>query len=448
MSRVSQLPADSPGVTDTLYRAPRRRPVRRALIIFVAALLVSLLAAASMIGFAALIKSLSWAVVAAVLVAVLASWAFGFLIWRRQQAAPLRRLVVGPLAVFSCAAVLSLTWLYPGSGGVRPDLLPGVEWLNLPDDSRLALHVTRAPAATQPPIIFVHGGPGVADMAHDAPALAALATDRDVYVYDRIGTGASSRLADPTGYTTARTVQDLEAVRAQTGAPQVVLMGHSWGARSAAAYAQEHPDHVAALVLIAPGDLPIEGADVPPGDLTTRLDTSELTRVYLRLLRPRNLFAYAMTATDARVAHSVAGDREMDRRFSAIYRDSTPALFCDKRLEDKVGTTGVGYYAHYAPQLHPDPADVPMHLNRLAMIKGPVLVIKPACDYLPWSATAGYLSVFTQARLVMIPDAGHVAYLEQPALYTSLVNAFLSGQQLPLPILDGTTIPDGYRGTR
>ena len=77
MSRVSQLPADSPGVTDTLHRAPRRRPARRALIIFVAALLVSLLAAASMIGFAALTKSLSWAVVAAVLVAVLASWALG-----------------------------------------------------------------------------------------------------------------------------------------------------------------------------------------------------------------------------------------------------------------------------------------------------------------------------------------------------------------------------------
>ena len=106
MSRVSQLPADSPGVTDTPHRAPRRRPVRRALIIFVAALLVSLLAAASTIGFAALTKSLSWAVVAAVLVAVLASW-LGFLIWRRQQAAPLRRLVVGLLqssAVRPCSA--------------------------------------------------------------------------------------------------------------------------------------------------------------------------------------------------------------------------------------------------------------------------------------------------------------------------------------------------------
>ena len=201
-------------------------------------------------------------------------------------------------------------------------------------------------------------------------------------------------------------------------------------------------------MLIAPGDLPIEGADVPPGDLTTRLDTSELTRVYLRLLKAsqpvrvrddRHRCACSCTAWLAIV------------RWTGASRPSiaTPRPHCSATSAwDKVGTTGVGYYAHYAPQLHPDPADVPMHLNRLAMIKGPVLVIKPACDYLPWSATAGYLSAFTQARIVMIPDAGHVAYLEQPALYTSLVNAFLSGQQLPLPILDGTTIPDGYRGTR
>ena len=108
------------------------------------------------------------------------------------------------------------------------------------------------------------------------------------------------------GYTTAREVNDLEAVRARTGAPQVVLIGHSWGARFAAAYAQEHPDRVAALVLTTPGDLPLEGAEVPPGDLTTRLDTSELVKEYLRLLGPRNLFGYALTMADARVAHSIA----------------------------------------------------------------------------------------------------------------------------------------------
>jgi hypothetical protein len=126
--------------------------VRRALIIFLAALAVSVLAAASMIGFAALTTSLAWSVVGAVLVAAGASWILGFLIWRRDQEAhakPLRRLVFGPLVVLGCAAVLSLSWLYPGTGSVRPDPVAGVEWLNLPDGLRLALHVTRASAATR-----------------------------------------------------------------------------------------------------------------------------------------------------------------------------------------------------------------------------------------------------------------------------------------------------------
>jgi pimeloyl-ACP methyl ester carboxylesterase len=123
-------------------------------------------------------------------------------------------------------------------------------------------------------------------------------------------------------------------------------------------------------------------------------------------------------------------------------------LFCDKHLADHVGTAGLGYYAHYAPQLHPDLDDVPLSLDRLAVIKAPVLVIKPACDYIPWSATTGYRRAFSQAQLVMIPNAGHVAYLEQPTLYMGVMRAFLAGQPLPLPTLDEDTIPAGYRGTR
>jgi hypothetical protein len=193
-----------------------RRAVRRALIIFLAAVLVSVLAALTMIGFAALARSLAWSVIGGLLVAALVSWILGFLMLRRDRKlrpSALRRLVVGPLVPLGCAAVISLTWLYPGTGAVRPDPIAGVEWLDLPDGSRLALHVTRAAAATQPPIIFVHGGPGVADMAH--------------YVYDRIGTGASTRLPDPTGYTTARAVQDLETSRCSWSSRPVT----TWHAR-------------------------------------------------------------------------------------------------------------------------------------------------------------------------------------------------------------------------
>lgn len=198
-----------------------RHPVRRAVIMIIAAAGVSLLAAVIMIWFAGVTGSVVWTVAAGVLAALLASLIMGLLL----------RDVFGPLMVLGLAALLSLSWLYPGTGSVRPDPVAGLEWITRPDRSRLAVHVTRAAAATEPPMIAVHGGPGVADMAHDAPAFGPLATDRDVYVYDRVGTGASTRLADPTGYTTARAVADLEAVRIHTGASRVVLHGHSWGDR-------------------------------------------------------------------------------------------------------------------------------------------------------------------------------------------------------------------------
>ncbi len=87
---------------------------------------------------------------------------------------------------------------------------------------------------------------------------------------------------------------------------------------------------------------------------------------------------------DPRAAHTLAPDREMDRRFADIYGESTTALFCDPKLADRVGTSGVGYYAHYVPQLHPDSTDVPITAERLRTMERPVLLIKPACDYVPW----------------------------------------------------------------
>jgi multidrug efflux pump subunit AcrB len=57
-----------------------RRAVRRVLIIFLAAVLVSVLAALTMIGFAALARSLAWSVIGGLLVAALVSWVLGSLI--------------------------------------------------------------------------------------------------------------------------------------------------------------------------------------------------------------------------------------------------------------------------------------------------------------------------------------------------------------------------------
>jgi pimeloyl-ACP methyl ester carboxylesterase len=178
-----------------------------------------------------------------------------------------------------------------------------------------------------------------------------------------------------------------------------------------------------------------------------RLDAGARARLYLRLAKPRNLFTYAMTAADPRAAHELAANREMDRRFADIYRQTVPALFCDPTLSDRLGTTGVGFYAHQVPQLHPD-TPAPVDRAALTSIAAPVLVVKPACDYLPWRIAVDYRDALPTARLVMLPDAGHQAYLERPAAYAGLVLAFLAGRDLPLPAIVGHAIPAGYRGVR
>jgi hypothetical protein len=102
---------------------PQRHPIRRAVIMIIAAVGVSALAAVIIIWFAGLTGSAVWAVVAGLLAALLVSLIIGLL---------LRRDVFGPLMVFGLAALFSVTWLYPGSGGVHPDPVAGIEWIARP----------------------------------------------------------------------------------------------------------------------------------------------------------------------------------------------------------------------------------------------------------------------------------------------------------------------------
>jgi pimeloyl-ACP methyl ester carboxylesterase len=127
------------------------------------------------------------------------------------------------------------------------------------------------------PLIYLSGGPGDAgvqellDVVFLAPALA---REFDLYGFDQRGTGRSGLLRCPElerdprlrntaagedcarrlgdrarFYTTAASVEDLEAVRAATGSEQVTLLGISYGTKLALAYARAYPQHVARLLL-------------------------------------------------------------------------------------------------------------------------------------------------------------------------------------------------------
>ncbi|MEV6285797.1 alpha/beta hydrolase [Kribbella sp. NPDC051770] len=95
------------------------------------------------------------------------------------------------------------------------------------------------------PVLLLHGGPGLWDYLEP---VAALIDDRVVHRYDQRGCGGS----DPSDeQTIARTVADLEELRAHWGHERIVVLGHSFGATLALRYAAAHPARVAHLIYLS-----------------------------------------------------------------------------------------------------------------------------------------------------------------------------------------------------
>ncbi|MBR8236173.1 alpha/beta hydrolase [Burkholderia sp. AU42008] len=97
------------------------------------------------------------------------------------------------------------------------------------------------------PVVVLHGGPGSGSQA-GILRLFDLARVRVVLV-DQRGAGASTPRGGTRHNTTARLIADLEAVRAQLGIARWGVVGGSWGAALALAYAGTYPERVTGVVL-------------------------------------------------------------------------------------------------------------------------------------------------------------------------------------------------------
>jgi len=103
-----------------------------------------------------------------------------------------------------------------------------------------------------PLLVAVHGGLGF-DATTLRPWLDPLAGRHTLVYPDLRGQGHSPRLS-PEAWSTVgfdTFVADLDALREQLGAERMVLLGHSYGAFIALAYALAHPSRLDGLVLIS-----------------------------------------------------------------------------------------------------------------------------------------------------------------------------------------------------
>ncbi|WP_433472436.1 alpha/beta fold hydrolase [Spirillospora sp. CA-142024] len=279
-------------------------------------------------------------------------------------------------------------------------------------------------------MVRLHGGPGTPGAGPDDLDRELAGHGFDVYTYDQLGAGRSQRLADPTGYTVARQVADLEAIRRRLGAPKLILVGSSWGATLAASYMAAHPGHVAKAVFTSPGALwAPEWKKAGEGDIWDRLTPQQRARMDRLEASPRLIAWSVLMDIDPRAAHALVPDKETDPLFDELLSTVGSGATChpDRTLHEASSRSGF-----YANQLTSDDAlDVADPRPALRGVRVPALVLRGECDYKRPEIAREYRDTIPGATLLQIPDAGHVIEAEQPSLYRTSITAFLTDHPLP-----------------
>ncbi|MEM7762444.1 MAG: alpha/beta fold hydrolase [Pseudomonadota bacterium] len=337
-------------------------------------------------------------------------------------------------AAIVMTAVIGATTLWLLSPGDVERSIPmsdtnAVEFWDLDTGSRVAVRQVASKDTTSfPSIIFLHGGPGAYSVSLE-PLVATLSNLADdgysVYFYDQVGGGLSARLSDVTEYTFDRHLSDLDAIIRRIDNGPVILIGSSFGASLAANYMARYPDNVVAAVMSgsAPMFFP-HYAETGDGKIDDVLNTAQRAKMRDIVETPQVFVALGLTAINPNAAARFAPDSELGALFDRVANEVyLPAIIC---AGNKVAfySNGIGFWSNrmtgrtLKDQVY-DPRP------ELSNNTSPVLVIRGDCDYKKIEVASEYVEVFPDARLITMPKAGHMPFLEQPTNYLKHVRDFL-----------------------
>lgn len=274
------------------------------------------------------------------------------------------------------------------------------------------------------PIIYLHGGPGGLIKDEAIQALKPLAkAGFDIYLYDQVGSGHSSRLENISEYTVERHTSDLNEIIKIIGAEKIILLAHSWGCSLAMNYVQNYPGIAELLIMDGPGPiLPINAEfihKIPPDSLELKAPSSTN--------KQGNEKAFSARAKTIRIwaqlfGLKLASDEEADEYFTYLNHELSKSTFCESGQSTSLA--GGGYYSHLMTVN--DFKNVTEKRNQLSQISIPVLIIKGQCDNQRWGFTEEYLTLLPQSELVIVKNKGHEMLSEGAEIYTALITDFIN----------------------
>ena len=280
-----------------------------------------------------------------------------------------------------------------------------------PDGVAIHYRVVGAGADT---VLVLHGGPGLT-MDYLIPDLSPLAKHHTLVFYDQRGSGRSTAPLDTSHISARKHITDLDALRAHFGIAQVVILGHSWGAKLAVLYAIAHPDRVARMILEGPGS---PKPDARFGrNLIAWADSSALARI-------TQLREAALAPANDRVETCRAFWKEFMRGY---WSDPNDTLSMRRMRGDLCSYAGAMSDMTRVSNLTIASVGTRDYALDVRSLRFPVLVLTGRKDPMPLDDSEAWAAAFPDARLVIVERAGHFPHVEQPQLVFATIDSFLRG---------------------
>jgi proline iminopeptidase len=257
------------------------------------------------------------------------------------------------------------------------------------------------------PVVLLSGGPGFSP-EYLRPVADALAKKHSLVLFHQRGTGKSALAKyDGSVLELKKLVADLETLRRELKQEKLTLVGHSFGGILSMMYAREHPDRVRALALIDSGGPTLQSVPKFNANLEARFSDEEKLRIK------------EWSDPERKKA-------DHKRAVLEITKAKTPAYFADrtkaKLLIDSMNDQWFNDAVFWGVVMQMAALDLRPGLEK---VKAPVIVIHGKQD--PLESADEVHATFPGSRLVLIENAGHFPWLEQPEKVYSALGGFLAG---------------------
>ncbi len=260
------------------------------------------------------------------------------------------------------------------------------------------------------PVLVCHpGGPGLSSTY--LGDLAGLWERFTLIMLNPRGTDGSDRPADSDAYRLRDYVSDLEELRGHLGLEQMMLLGYSHGGYVAQAYTSTYPSRVRRLVLLS-----TSARFGPEQEAATQAAKEK------RSAQPWYADAISAVIEDSELASMTDEQlREIFLRQMPLYFarfGPAEAGYVDTLRSETINADALRIFGQELPTL-----DL---RSRLALITAPTMVITGEEDFICGPICADEICAgIPGARKVIVGDAGHMIFVEQPQAFHDEVADFL-----------------------